>query len=89
MPKREDPWGERALRELLGSEARAKIIAHTCSQHTATPIVGAKLARELDLAPNAAPAALRRTSFDKACRLIRVQPTGALFSLLHTPRVDR
>jgi len=53
MPERQYPWGERALRELLGSEARAKIIAHTCSQHASTPIVGAKLARELDLAPNA------------------------------------
>ncbi len=53
MSARQETWGERALRELLGSEARAKILAWICSQPASTPIVGASLARELHLAPNA------------------------------------
>jgi predicted nucleotidyltransferase len=53
MPDERETWGERALRELLGSEARAKIIAWICSRPAEAPIVGAKLARELHLMPNA------------------------------------
>ena len=53
MTKDDEAWGERVLRELFGSEARAKIVAHTCSERHSAPIVGAKLARELGLAPNA------------------------------------
>lgn len=41
------------MRELLGSEARAKVIASICRLPSHAPIVGAELARELDLAPNA------------------------------------
>jgi len=48
MARRPETWGERALRELLGSQARAEIIGWICREPEA-PVVAARLARELDL----------------------------------------
>jgi predicted nucleotidyltransferase len=53
-------WGERALGELLGSRARAKVLAHVCTQPPGVPIVAANVARGLGLAPNAAWVELER-----------------------------
>lgn len=52
MAKGQETWGERTLRKLLGSEARAKVIGWICSR-PAEPIIGAELARELGLSPTA------------------------------------
>ncbi|MEA3403367.1 MAG: nucleotidyltransferase domain-containing protein [Armatimonadota bacterium] len=52
-------WGERALGELFGSEVRAAVLSWVCA-HADELIVGAKLARELDLSPSAVGAELAR-----------------------------
>ncbi len=52
-------WGARALRELLGSEVRARVISHICA-HAEEPIVAADLARELDSSATAVSRELAR-----------------------------
>jgi len=59
MAKRRETWGERTLRKLLGSAARAKVIGWIC-RHPAQPIIGAELARELGLSPTAVSRELAR-----------------------------
>ncbi len=59
MAKRRETWGERTLRKLLGSEARAKVIGWICS-HPEQPIIGAELARELGLSATAVSRELAR-----------------------------
>ncbi|MCD6361999.1 MAG: nucleotidyltransferase domain-containing protein [Armatimonadetes bacterium] len=52
-------WGERALKELLGSEVRARVISHICA-HPDELIVAADLARELDAGATAVSRELAR-----------------------------
>lgn len=52
-------WGERALKELLGSEVRARVISHICA-HPDGPIIAADLARELDSSATAVSRELAR-----------------------------
>ncbi len=59
MTKARETWGERTLRKLLGSDARAKVIGRICSRPT-EPIIGAELARELGLSPTAVSRELAR-----------------------------
>lgn len=76
MAKRRETWGERTLRKLLGSEARAKVIGWICSR-PAEPIIGAELARELGLSPTAVSrelARLEETGMLEAGKLGRAKP---------------
>ncbi len=52
MEQQGTTWGERALAELFGSEVRAAVLSWICA-HPDHLIVGAKLARELELSPSA------------------------------------
>lgn len=52
MEQQGTTWGERALAELFGSEVRAAVLSWICA-HPDDLIVGAKLARALELSPSA------------------------------------
>jgi len=52
MDERGTSWGERALSELFGSDVRAAVLSWICA-HPDELIVGAKLARELEMSPRA------------------------------------
>ena len=52
MKQQGTTWGERALKELFGSEVRAAVLSWVCA-HPQDLILGAKLARELELSPSA------------------------------------
>ena len=52
-------WGEHALKELLGSEVRARVISHICA-NADEPIIAADLVRELDASATAVSRELAR-----------------------------
>ncbi|MFP4250965.1 MAG: nucleotidyltransferase domain-containing protein [Armatimonadota bacterium] len=67
-------WGERALSELFGSEVRAAVLSWICA-HPDGLIVGAKLARELEMSPSAVGKELAR--LEELGMLKAAEPIGA------------
>ncbi len=67
-------WGERALSELFGSEVRAAVLSWICA-HPEALIVGAKLARELEMSASAVGKELAR--LEELGMLKAAEPIGA------------
>lgn len=72
--ERATTWGERALSELFGSEVRASVLSWICA-HPDELIVGAKLARELEMSPSAVGKELAR--LEELGMLEAEEPIGA------------
>ena len=88
MEERGSTWGQRALNELFGSDVRAAVLSWICA-HPDQLIVGAKLARELEMSPSAVGKELAR--LEDLGMLEAAEPIGAAkpytvneqFPLLH------
>ncbi len=74
MEERGSTWGERALSELFGSDVRAAVLSWICA-HPEKLIVGAKLARELEMSPSAVGKELAR--LEDLGMLEAAEPIGA------------
>ena len=74
MEERGTTWGEHALNELFGSDVRAGVLSWICA-HPDDLIVGAKLARELEMSPSAVGKELARLA--ELGMLEAAEPIGA------------
>ena len=73
MSTPETSWGEQALAELFGSDVRAAVLPWICA-HADDLIIGAKLARELDMSASAVGTELAR--LERLGMLQATEPIG-------------